>query len=217
MRLSQRLAVAETSFVVMTSTVVLASASPRRLELLQQLGFEPIVRAADIDETPQQHETPTAFASRMAQEKAYLVARAVIEHGNFAHPFAIVAADTVVDLDGEIFGKPVDDADARRMLRALSGRTHRVHTAVCVVAGTGESYRNLVTSLVTFVPITDHMLTWYIETGEPADKAGAYAIQGAGGVLIDKVQGSTSNVVGLPLRETAALLARAGITAPTRG
>ena len=195
-------------------TIILASASPRRYELLQQLGCDPVVRPADIDEIPKLHEAPTAFASRMAKEKAYVVARAVIEEGNFAHPFAIVAADTVVDLDGEIFGKPIDDDDAVRMLRALSGRTHRVHTAVCVVAGTGESFHDLVTSLVTFVPITDHLLTWYIGTGEPADKAGAYAVQGAGGVLVAKVQGSMSNVVGLPLRETVSLLERAGVHRP---
>lgn len=199
---------------VAAATVVLASASPRRCELLQQLGCDPIVRPADIDETPQDGESPTAFASRMAKEKAYVVARTVIEEGNFVHPFAIIAADTVVDLDGEIFGKPIDDADARRMLRALSGRTHRVHTGVCVVAGSGESFHDLVTSLVTFVPITDHLLTWYIGTGEPADKAGAYAVQGAGGVLVANVQGSMSNVVGLPLRETVSLLERAGVRRP---
>ena len=198
-----------------TYTVVLASASPRRRDLLNEIGIEPIIIPADIDETPKSSESPIAFANRMAKEKAYPIARHVLEQRipeihKVAHPFAVIAADTVVDLDGQIFGKPVDDDDARRMLRALSGRTHRVHTAVVVVAGTGEAFHDVVTSLVTFVPVTDQLLEWYIATGEPDDKAGAYAIQGQGGILVDKVQGSMSNVVGLPVTETVRLLERAG-------
>jgi septum formation protein len=192
-------------------TVILASASPRRRELLQQLGLDPVIRPADINETPYPNEKPIAFASRMANDKGYPIAREVLEQREFPHPLVVISADTVVDLDGEIFGKPTDDDDARRMLRALSGRTHRVHTAVVVVAGTAEAFGTVVTSLVTFAPITDHMLEWYIATGEPTDKAGAYAIQGSGGVLVEKVQGSMSNVVGLPLRETVELLGRAGL------
>jgi septum formation protein len=207
---------------VSTYTVILASASPRRKDLLQQLGIDPVIIPADIDETPHAGEIPTAFASRMAKEKAYAIARAIIEHrmpgyDTPAHPFAVIGADTVVDLDGQIFGKPIDDDDARRMLRALSGRTHRVHTAVVVVSGMGEAFPGLVTSLVTMAPITDQLLAWYIATGEPHDKAGSYAIQGNGGVLVDKVQGPMSNVVGLPLSETVSLLNRAGcqVSAPT--
>lgn len=198
-----------------TYTVVLASASPRRRDLLNEIGIDPIIIPADIDETPKFSETPVAFAARMAEEKAYPITRRILEQRipeihTVAHPFAVIAADTVVDLDGQIFGKPVDDVDARRMLRALSGRTHRVHTAVVVVAGTGEAFHNVVTSLVTFVPVTDELLEWYVATGEPHDKAGAYAVQGQGGVLVEKVQGSMSNVVGLPLTETVQLLERAG-------
>jgi septum formation protein len=195
---------------VNTYTVILASASPRRRDLLNELGIEPLIIPANIDETPRSRETPIEFAKRMAEEKAYPIARRVLAQHDIAHPFAVIAADTVVDLDGQIFGKPVDDDDARRMLRALSGRTHRVHTAVAVVAGTGEAFHDVVTSLVTFVPVTDELLEWYIATGEPADKAGAYAVQGQGGVLVEKVQGSMSNVVGLPLKETVQLLEQAG-------
>lgn len=197
---------------VSSYTVVLASASPRRRDLLNEIGIDPVIIPADIDETPRLNESPIAFAERMAEEKAYPIAQRVLENGDVARPFAVIAADTVVDLDGQIFGKPVDDDDARRMLRALSGRTHRVHTAVVVVAGTGEAFHNVVTSLVTFVPVTDELLEWYIATGEPHDKAGAYAVQGQGGVLVDKVQGSMSNVVGLPLTETLQLLERAGFS-----
>lgn len=197
---------------VSSYTVVLASASPRRRDLLNEIGIDPVIIPADIDETPRLNESPIAFAERMAEEKAYPIAQRVLENGDVARPFAVIAADTVVDLDGQIFGKPIDDDDARRMLRALSGRTHRVHTAVVVVAGTGEAFHNVVTSLVTFVPVTDELLEWYIATGEPHDKAGAYAVQGQGGVLVDKVQGSMSNVVGLPLTETLQLLERAGFS-----
>jgi septum formation protein len=191
-------------------TVILASASPRRLELLQKVGITPVIQPADIDETPHPDEHPIAFAARMAQEKAYSIALTAVEKREFPHPFAVIAADTVVDCGGEIFGKPTDTDDARRMLRALSGRTHEVHTAVVVVAGTGEAFSDVVTSRVTFAPLSDHRLEWYLATGEPCDKAGAYAIQGAGGVLVESVQGSLSNVVGLPLAQTMDLLARAG-------
>jgi septum formation protein len=198
-----------------TYTVVLASGSPRRKDLLNQLGIEPVIIAPNIDETPRHDESPTAFASRMAKEKAYGIALGLAEnrlpgHVRPTNAYAVLAADTVVDLDGQIFGKPTSDDHARDMLRALSGRTHRVHTAVVVVSGMGEAFPGLVTSLVTMVPITDQLLDWYIATGEPSDKAGAYAVQGQGAILVDKVVGSMSNVVGLPLTETVELLSRAG-------
>lgn len=191
-------------------TVILASASPRRRELLQKVGITPVIQPADIDETPHLGEHPIAFASRMAQEKAYSIALTAVEEHKFPHPFAVIAADTVVDCGGEIFGKPTDTHDARRMLRALSGRTHEVHTAVVVVAGSGEAFSGVATSRVTFSSISEHKLEWYLATGEPFDKAGAYAIQGAGGVFVESVHGSLSNVVGLPLSQTLSLLARAG-------
>lgn len=182
--------------------LVLASRSPRRIDLVSQLGLTAQVVPADIDETPLHHENPVAYVERLARAKA----NAVFARVDGAS--TVLAADTTVDLDGQIFGQPIDDADARRMLKSLSGRTHRVHTAVAVVRSDGES-ATVVTSLVTFVPITDALLDWYMGTGESVGKAGSYAIQGHGAVLVETVRGSTSNVVGLPLRETAALL---GIT-----
>ncbi len=123
-----------------------------------------------------------------------------------AHPGAVVVgADTAVEVDGEIFGKPVDDVDARRMLRALSGRTHSVHTGVAV-ATDGDLVTATTTSEVTFAALSEADIEWYVGTGEPFDKAGAYALQGAGGVFVTRVSGSVSGVLGLPLHETAELL-----------
>jgi septum formation protein len=187
--------------------LILASASPRRLHLLEQLGLRPQVVPADVDETPRDGEEPVAYVQRVAAEKADAVAR--------HHPDAVVlAADTTVDLDGTILAKPVDRDDARRMLRALSARTHRVHTGVAVRCG-GEHRDTVVTTLVTFVPVDAATLDWYLSTGEPFDKAGAYALQGAGGVLVERVQGSVSNVVGLPLAPTVALLDAVGHSVTT--
>ncbi len=178
--------------------IVLASRSPRRIELLNQLGVEADVVPADIDESPFVNEIPTSYVERLAREKA----RAV--HGRTKSP-VVLAADTTIDLDGAILGQPVDENDMRRMLRLLSARTHRVHTGVAVVSPNGEVSK-VVTTYVTFHPINDATLEWYIGTGEPAGKAGSYAIQGLGGTLVERIRGSMSNVVGLPLRETAILL-----------
>jgi septum formation protein len=180
--------------------VVLASGSPRRLTLLEQLGLDPEVVPADIDESPLEGEDPVAYVRRLAREKAEAVG---------ASPDALViAADTTIDLDGEILAKPDDADDAKVMLRRQSGRTHRVHTGVAV-RHRDVTLVDVVTTLVTMVPITDELLDWYVATGEPLDKAGAYALQGAGGVLVEKVNGSVSNVVGLPLAPTVALIRRA--------
>lgn len=185
--------------------VVLASRSPRRLELLARIGVEPFVDPADIDETPHIGESAVAYVERLANEKATVVAaRHEIDR-------RIVAADTTIDVVGEILGQPIDRSDAARMLGLLSARTHKVHTGVCVIAdGTAQSF--VVTTLVTFVPVTDELSRWYLESGEWQGKAGAYAIQGLGSALVERVQGSYSNVVGLPLGPTARLL---GISAPS--
>jgi len=182
----------------MQHELVLASRSPRRIELLARLGIEPTVVPADIDETPLVGEDPIAYVERLARAKAI----AVHERTGASH---VLAADTTVDINGEILGQPVDESDMRRMLRLLSARTHRVHTGVAVISQQGITSQ-VVTSLVTFHPVTDETLEWYIASGEPHGKAGSYAIQGLGGTLVERIRGSMSNVIGLPLKETAILL-----------
>ena len=186
------------------SFVVLASRSPRRVELLKQLVADFAVVPADIDETPHAHEDPVSYVKRLALEKA----RAVYMVGD-SHAI-VIGADTTVDLDGHIFGQPVDDNDAREMLRRLSGTTHQVHTGVAVVSATGEAVE-VVSSSVTFLDLRADLLEWYIGTGESAGKAGSYAIQGHGSALVASSSGSMTNIIGLPLEETAWLL---GIPSP---
>ena len=185
-------------------TIVLASRSPRRVELLHRLVSDFIVMPADLDETPHPQENPVAYVQRLALQKARAVYLAS------AATSVVVGADTTVDLNGDILGQPIDDDDARRMLQLLSGTTHRVHTGVAVVSNRGEQVK-VVSSDVTFMPISPQMLAWYIGTGESAGKAGSYAIQGHGSALVASSTGSMSNIVGLPLAETATLLASAGV------
>ena len=181
--------------------IVLASRSPRRRDLLQQMNIDFVVDPADVDETPRPGEKPTDYVERLSREKAETVAqRHRTEH------VVVLAADTTVDVDGEIFGQPVDVDDAVRMLRRLSGRTHRVHTAVTVMSGGGTAVTECVTSLVTFHPLLPNTIEWYVGTGEPMGKAGAYAVQGLGSALVAAVRGSLTNVVGLPVAQTARLL-----------
>ena len=179
--------------------VVLASRSPRRLELIARIGVEPVVVPADIDESPIAGEQPHRYVERLALEKARAVrARS---HGDDV----VLAADTTVDVDGRILGQATDENEARGFLRVLSGRAHRVHTGVAVISPRGE-VSLVVTSIVMFRPVTDETLDWYLGTGEWQGKAGAYAVQGLGGTLVEGVRGSLTNVIGLPLRETARLL-----------
>jgi septum formation protein len=176
--------------------LVLASGSPRRRQLLAELGLSFTVVAPDVDETPRPGERPIALVRRLALAKASAVA---------GDP--VLAADTTVEVDGEVLGKPADADEARRMLRRLSGRAHKVHTGVAVRSGEDAAVE-VVTTIVTFVPLQQAVIDWYIGTGEPLDKAGAYAIQGTGGVFVETVRGSVSNVVGLPLTTVARLLNR---------
>jgi len=184
------------------SRVILASGSPRRRELLARLGLRFEVRTSGVDETPGQGEAALDLVSRLAMAKAAAV--------EVDHDALKIAADTVVEIDGMALGKPADRADGRAMLARLSGRDHRVHTAVALVRGTASSIE-VVTTVVTMQPYTSRDIDWYLDLGEWHDKAGAYAIQGAGGALVSRIEGSYSNVVGLPLAETIAAARRLGV------
>jgi septum formation protein len=179
--------------------LILASASPRRAELLTSAGFVFEVAPTDVDETAAPEEPPRGYALRVAREKA---AAAEAGQGRAA---AILAADTVVVVDGEILGKPRDRADSRRMLRLLSGRVHEVHTAVVLRTGPRER-AEVVTTRVSVLPLDDAEIEWYVASGEPEGKAGAYAIQGRAARFVDRIEGSWSNVVGLPLANVARML-----------
>jgi septum formation protein len=173
--------------------LILASASPRRAELLATAGFTFDVRPADVDETPHPSEPPRDYAMRVARDKAEVVARDCRKSGA-----VVLAADTVVVEAGEILGKPEDEDDARRMLKRLSGVVHEVHTAVVLLTEADER-AELVTTRVRVVPLSDDEISWYIGTGETRGKAGGYAIQGYAARFIDRIEGSWSNVVGLPI------------------
>jgi septum formation protein len=186
-----------------TVSLVLASSSPRRQELLRGLGLQFSVVPADIDESERPGEQPADYVARVAREKAIAVV-AKLGFGATGQ-VAVLAADTTVDVDGAILAKPIDDDDARRMLRLLSGRTHQVHTAVVGWRITGIQAVTVTTD-VTFAELDEAEIDWYLTRGEHLDKAGAYGMQGAGGALVERVDGSPSNVIGLPLAETVAVL-----------
>lgn len=188
--------------------LVLASASPRRRQLLTSIGLTFDVSPADVDETELPSELPIAYVERIATTKA----RAVVSrmHGPELEHAAVLAADTTVDVDGEVLAKPLDDDDARRMLRRLSARTHRVHTSVFGWAADGEHVVTVTTD-VTFARLSERGIDWYLSMGEHLDKAGAYGMQGAGGALVQRISGSPSNVIGLPLAETIAVLRACGV------
>ncbi|MFW2404967.1 MAG: Maf family protein [Gammaproteobacteria bacterium] len=182
----------------------LASASPRRAELLGQLGITFDVTPADIDETPTDGEAPDDYVARVAREKAH-AAWDALRSGDAP----VLAADTAVVVADHILGKPIDEADAARMLRRLSGRSHEVLTAVAVFDGDREE-TVLSRTTVVFRPIDPDEFAAYWKTGEPCDKAGGYAVQGLGAMFIQELHGSYSGVMGLPVYETARLLAGFG-------
>jgi septum formation protein len=184
--------------------IVLASASPRRSELLESAGISFSVVPADIPEVPLPGESPTEHVLRLAEEKALAVAET-------AEGDLFIGADTVVVCDDEIMGKPVDAADARRMLSALSGRSHEVITGYAVHDRTRRATdSNVVCTRVIFKPLTAEEIDAYIDTGCPFDKAGAYAIQGGAAYMVRGIEGSYTNVVGLPLCEVVEVLKRVG-------
>ncbi len=187
----------------MTAQIILASASPRRKELLDQIKVAYKVHPVDVDETPWPDEAPLAYVQRLAAEKS---AACIAQLGDSV---PVLAADTTVVLDGLIMGKPKNREDALAMLRRLSGKMHHVYSAVSL-RGKEHGLAVSITE-VTFRPLTECEIAAYWQSGEPVDKAGSYAIQGMGGVFVESIRGSFSGVVGLPLFETAELLSRQGI------
>jgi len=199
-------------------SVILGSGSPRRLDLLRSIGIEPRIVSPDIDESVLVGELPIDYVRRLASAKLDAVMKAV---GAVNVGAIVIAADTTVDVDGVIFGKPFDDAEAVKMLLALSGRRHQVHTGFAVaVAGPGcrgvdwDGHVEVVTSTVTFrlVPIPE--IITYVDSGEPRDKAGAYAIQGGAAGFVEQVEGSLNAIIGLPIERLTEICAALG--APLR-
>ncbi len=189
--------------------LVLGSASPRRAQLLTQLGLEFETAAADIDETPELGEAAIDYVERMAREKAVALAH---DHADSI----LLTADTTVILDGEALGKPRDHNDARRMLQAMSGRTHTVCTALFALSA-AQRQQCCVQTTVEMIDLSPALVDAYLATDEPWDKAGAYGIQGLAGSFVRRIDGSVTNVIGLPQAETRELLARMGIQALVAG
>ena len=194
--------------------VVLGSGSPRRLELLRAIGVEPRVVSPDIDESVLAGETAMEYVRRLASAKLDAVMREV---GAVAVGAVVIAADTTVEIDGDILGKPVDDAEAMAMLMRLRGREHRVHTGFAVaVAGPGcrgvdwEGHVEVVTSIVAFHDVPIPELIAYVDSGEPRDKAGAYAIQGGAAGFVARLDGNIDAVIGLPVARVSAVAASLG-------
>jgi septum formation protein len=179
--------------------ITLASASPRRQQLLEMLHLPIRVQPANVQEIPLPRETPAAYSRRLARDKARAVPGAYV-----------LGADTIVVLDEHILEKPADDDDAVRMLTALQGRTHTVITSICLIAN-GVAHEAADHTLVTFRDADERFLRAYVATGEPLDKAGAYGIQGLGAALVERIDGDFFGVMGLPVRLVLKLLADAGL------
>ena len=188
--------------------LILASASPRRHELLTQAGLTFTAEAANLNEDLLPNEAAAAYVQRLAEEKAQAVWNAHKSSDTPDDPLVVLGADTCVVVEGHILGKPDDSADARRMLELLSGRTHAVLTGIAAITAK-KTVRDLDITQVTFNVITDSEIGRYISSGEPLDKAGAYAIQGYAARWIPRIEGCYFNVVGLPISRTIALLAQA--------
>ncbi|MDD5579195.1 MAG: Maf family protein [Methylobacter sp.] len=188
----------------MKAQIILASASPRRKELLDQIKVSYFVKPVELDEAPYPYEKPLEYVQRVAAEKSALCLANTVAFG-----LPVLAADTVVVLDKLIMGKPKDQDDALAMLRQLSGKTHRVYTAISL-RGHRHDQAISITD-VSFRRLTEREMLAYWHSGEPADKAGSYAIQGMGALFVKSIKGSFSGVVGLPLFETAELLSNQGI------
>ncbi len=193
--------------------LVLASASPRRRELLTQAGFDFTVDFANVLEIPEPNEDAATFVLRLAEAKAQTIwakhsEKSLSRTRQRDHPLVILGADTCVLCQGEILGKPTDQADARRMLQLLSGRTHQVLTGLAAITAE-ESFADVEITHVTFNIIEESELVYYLGTGEPLDKAGGYGIQGYAARWIPRIEGDYFNIVGLPISRTVALIAEA--------
>jgi septum formation protein len=182
--------------------VILASRSPRRIELLKQIGIDCIVLPADIDESLQANELPSQYVKRLAREKVVTIATNMKQE--YSH-LLVLAADTTVSLNGEVLGKPENDVDAFNMLKKLSGKQHEVHTAVAV-SFQGKTSVVLSSSRVEMMRLTTDVINRYIASGEHRDKAGSYGIQGRAAAWVKYIEGSYSGVMGLPLFETTQLI-----------
>ena len=187
--------------------IYLASRSPRRVELLKQIGILCVTLPADIDETQNLNESPIDYVMRLARQKAEACAQALNSEQRLSQ---IIAADTTVVLDGQVLGKPEDDNDARQILTRLSGRVHQVHTAVAL-AFNNQIEVVLSTTVVEMMDLSVAQIETYSASGDHRDKAGSYGIQGAAGAWIKRIEGSYTGVMGLPLYETAALLRKCGL------
>ncbi len=184
--------------------IVLASSSPRRRQLLTMIGLAHEVRPADVEECPGRGEAAVDYALRAARDKALAVAASEPE-------LPVLGADTVVELQGTIFGKPAGPSEAAAMLATLAGKTHQVHTAMAL-ARAGQCQTLVDTAKVWLRPLTSDTIDWYVATGEPGDKAGAYAVQGIGGLFVSRVEGSPQTVIGLAIHRLDELFASCGLS-----
>ncbi|MBS0038993.1 MULTISPECIES: Maf family nucleotide pyrophosphatase [Neisseria] len=195
------------------NTLYLGSNSPRRMEILTQLGYRVVKLPADIDETVRQNEDPARYVQRMAEEKNRTALTLFCETNGTMPDFPLITADTCVVSDGIILGKPHSQAEAVKFLKLLSGTRHTVLTAV-YIHYRGNAKNCLQTNHVAFKPLSSEEISAYVQSGEPMDKAGAYAVQGIGGIFIQSIEGSFSGIMGLPVYETVSMLQDLGYRTP---
>ncbi|HEZ3147299.1 TPA: septum formation inhibitor Maf [Neisseria meningitidis] len=195
------------------NTLYLGSNSPRRMEILTQLGYRVVKLPADIDETVRQNEDPARYVQRMAEEKNRTALTLFCETNGTMPDFPLITADTCVVSDGIILGKPHSQAEAIEFLNRLSGKQHTVLTAVCIHYR-GNAENRVQTNRVVFKPLSSEEISAYVQSGEPMDKAGAYAVQGIGGIFIQSIGGSFSGIMGLPVYETVSMLQDLGYCTP---
>ncbi|HEZ0938927.1 TPA: Maf family nucleotide pyrophosphatase [Neisseria meningitidis] len=195
------------------NTLYLGSNSPRRMEILTQLGYQVVKLPADINETVRQNEDPARYVQRMAEEKNRTALTLFCETNGTMPDFPLITADTCVVSDGIILGKPHSQAEAIEFLNRLSGKQHTVLTAVCIHYR-GNAENRVQTNRVVFKPLSSEEISAYVQSGEPMDKAGAYAVQGIGGIFIQSIEGSFSGIMGLPVYETVSMLQDLGYRSP---